>query len=77
MQTQQRRVAFVDCWGLVLPALGKPMPREVRNVSCEAGTTGAERKRRLNEKKLGGMRTERSSVAREMEMEVEQDGTNT
>ena len=53
------------------------MPREVRNVGSEAGTTGAERKRRLNEKKLGGMRTERSSVAREMEMEVEQDGTNT
>jgi hypothetical protein len=51
------------------------MPREVCNGS-EAGTTGVERKRRLNQK-LGGMRIERKSVAREMEMEVEQDGTNT
>ena len=51
------------------------MPREECNGS-EAGTTGAERKRRLNQK-LGGMGTERSSVAREMKMEVKQDGTNT
>ena len=74
-ETQQRHAAFVDCWGVVLPALGKPVPREECNGS-KAGTTGAERKRRLNQK-LGGMGTERSSVAREMEMEVKQDGTNT